>query len=568
MKRINKYFIFGLLMLSLNLVSSASSDTAISRMLYEDKGMFILTHPQEDSSVTASPRTSFLGTADTLFPLYINGEEINMTKNGFWSYYAVLDIGENIFSFENGDYYESVTVIREEPEAWIPPETVYFTIELYGSTESIFISRFSDLNDDLYMRTPLAQGTTFRIIAEYGDFYIIEDGTAVFKSNVYQLDRMIPPITVSGGEISAEDNSVTLSLGVTDNPLYEVILDSENRNKAVLLLYADEDEIDLQPDGNFITEINKIETDYDSPLIYELVFEREPVGFMVDFSDGKMNLRFRFAAGSLSDSYVLLDAGHGGHLPGALGPPGEYGPMEKDINLYVSEITRDYLEARGIRTVLIRDKDEDVPIMDRVQYFNGEPDISVCIHANSMSLSSDFSSERGPLMFYTLDLSEKAADDMIKIIAEHTGNPYTPPKRQNFAMARYTGSPSMLFEMGFMCNPEEYEDLINTEYLNKMGEALGLSIIGYLEQYVQVDEYIDVMQYTAYEEEDKLPTETDIEVFASYLDEPDAQPVLQQTSGVSGGDFNNMLGKYIILISGVLLCGAMMWLPSFLRKGK
>jgi len=543
-----KIIVFIILAFSLSITAGGASDFAKSRMLYEDTGMFILTHPVENSRVTTSSRMSFLGTADNAYPLYINGEEIGTTALGFFSYYAELMLGENTFVFINGDNIESIVITREAPGQWIPPVTEYFGIELYGSTENNYISRFANLNDDLYGRTPLVRGTTFRILAEHGDFYIIEDGTAVFKHSVFQLEWLIPPITVSGGEVNAGENSVSLSFNVTDNPLYEIILDE---NKAVLLLYAAHDELDIIiPDGAFITAAEKIP--HDSVLCYEFTFEREPVGFIVDFSEGKMNVKFRFAAVSLSDVFVLLDAGHGGHLPGAVGPPGDYGPMEKDLNLYVAEVAQNYLEALGVRTLLIRDRDEDVPILERVAFFDMEPDISVCIHANSMPLSSDFSSERGPLMFITLDLSEEAVDGMIRIIAEETGNEYVPPKRQNFAMARYTGAPSMLFEMGFMCNPEEYEIMITLDYLDKMGEAVGMSVMQYLGLTDNEQLTIDNVQ---------LPMEPEPPV----EEEDEEEPPLIQTSGM--GD-SLVFGRYTILLASVFVAGVALCAPSVLRRKK
>ncbi|MDR0222082.1 MAG: N-acetylmuramoyl-L-alanine amidase [Oscillospiraceae bacterium] len=422
---------------------------------YENPRAIIITHPASGNRVTSSPRTSFLGACDPDFPLYMNGEEIRTTENGFFSLYVGLERGENVFAFTNGENAETVTVTREPPEQKVPAETVWYETVVYGSTEYDGISRFADYNDDLYMRSPLAKGTVFRVLGERGDCYIIGDGTYVFKNNAYLLDRLIPEIAVSSEKMYDEYNCTYLLLEVNENALYGVDLRGDN---ASVKIYSD------------------------SEVVYEkeLEFDSPPVGYTVEFTGEGMEIGFRRPPALLSEAVALIDAGHGGTDPGALGPPGAFGAAEKDFNLYVAEKARDYLLARGISVVFVRDGDVDYPVRERVLLFKERPDISVCVHANSSPIDKDFSELSGPLMFYTLDLSEKAAESVLGHIAAETGADYTPPKRQNFAMARYAGCPAMLFEMGFLCNPDEYERLLSVQYLDGMGTALGEAIEKYL----------------------------------------------------------------------------------------
>ncbi|MCL2077305.1 MAG: N-acetylmuramoyl-L-alanine amidase [Oscillospiraceae bacterium] len=465
----------------------AASDSVRESVTYQNAGLLIITQPGENGRVTSSANISILGASDPDFPLYINGEEVKTTLNGFFTLYAELESGKNVFIFTNGENEETITVIQEPPEPYLPPVTIYFEVPIYGAVENDNISRFADFDDDLKMRTPLARGTIVKIIAERGEFYVIEDETCIFKKDVYMLDRAVPEITVTEGRTQKTDNGVSVLFNVSDNPLYSLELEGE---KALLSLYAN-DQTDSWTglysfDDGYIKQIKKTAS-YELS-IYSFTFEKPPVGYAVGFYDGVMEVEFRYAATSLSEAAVLLDAGHGGTDPGALGPPGEFGPMEKDFNLYVAGVARDYLEQLGVEVTFIREYDEYINIMERIAHFDrgNRFDISVCVHTNSMPLSSDFSSDDGPLMFYTLDLSEKAADDMIRLIASETGNHYRAPKRQNFAMARYTAAPSMLFEMGFMCNPEDYERLLETGYLDLMGEALGKSIELYLTQTAEI----------------------------------------------------------------------------------
>jgi N-acetylmuramoyl-L-alanine amidase len=506
----------------------ASADTRES-FIYENPGFLIVTHPEVRFRTTTAENMSLLGAANPEYPLYINGEEYSTTPRGFFSAYKELETGENVFVIENGEDSETLIITRNEPGEWFPPRTEYFTHLQYGSTENTYITRFADLNDDLYMRTPLARGTTFRILAEHGDFYIIEDGTAVLQSNVYMLDYIRAPVRVINEVVTEHERGVDVSYTVNDYPLYEIEL---NGSTALLTIYAAE------------------------TIEREFTFPERVTGFEVNFHGNTMNIRFRYPPKSLSEAVVLLDAGHGGSDPGALGPPSEFGPMEKHFNLYVARGARDYLEALGVTVVMIRDEDSRIDIFDRIDFFDEvRPDFAVSVHANSMPLSSDFSSAQGPLMFYVMDLSEQAADTVIRRIAAETGNEYneTSARRQNFAMARYTGAPSMLFEMGFLCNPEEYEIMLDTDYLDRMSAALARGIV---EQLSMNNELLTTEPEPEPEPEPSVTTpeqEAAIAVMAG-IDAENRQSGSMETDSI--------INLFAAVIIGLLFIGAALLLPN------
>src|SRR2546422_3878654 len=79
---------------------------------------------------------------------------------------------------------------------------------------------------------------------------------------------------------------------------------------------------------------------------------------------------------------IVLDAGHGGHDSGALGPTGL---MEKDLVLDVTRRVAKLVEERlGIKVRLTRDADHFVTLRDRTSFANRErADLFVSIHANA-----------------------------------------------------------------------------------------------------------------------------------------------------------------------------------------
>ncbi len=79
---------------------------------------------------------------------------------------------------------------------------------------------------------------------------------------------------------------------------------------------------------------------------------------------------------------VAVDAGHGGHDPGAIGPGGV---REKDITLKVSRLLKDILEKKyHIKVVLTREDDRYIELQERTRIANrANADLFVSIHLNA-----------------------------------------------------------------------------------------------------------------------------------------------------------------------------------------
>ena len=79
---------------------------------------------------------------------------------------------------------------------------------------------------------------------------------------------------------------------------------------------------------------------------------------------------------------VAIDAGHGGNDDGTRG---ESGTLEKDITLSIARRLRDRIEGRlGLRVILTRNRDEDVPIDARAAVANNnKADLFLSLHVNA-----------------------------------------------------------------------------------------------------------------------------------------------------------------------------------------
>ncbi|MES2781786.1 MAG: N-acetylmuramoyl-L-alanine amidase [Pseudomonadota bacterium] len=80
---------------------------------------------------------------------------------------------------------------------------------------------------------------------------------------------------------------------------------------------------------------------------------------------------------------VVIDAGHGGHDPGAISPHG--GQREKDVTLAIAKSVRDEMLKSGrVRVALTRDTDKFIVLQDRYQLARKmNADLFISIHADS-----------------------------------------------------------------------------------------------------------------------------------------------------------------------------------------
>ncbi len=99
---------------------------------------------------------------------------------------------------------------------------------------------------------------------------------------------------------------------------------------------------------------------------------------------------------------IVLDAGHGGHDPGAIGPNGT---KEKDINLAVVLALKKIFEKDiNYKVILTRDDDTFIPLVERTNIANiNKADLFISVHCNA-------NFKRSVAGFEIYFLSENASD--------------------------------------------------------------------------------------------------------------------------------------------------------------
>ncbi|MCL2087248.1 MAG: N-acetylmuramoyl-L-alanine amidase [Oscillospiraceae bacterium] len=450
------------------------------QLTYENPQDIIITQPDMIYRTTSRERMSIMGACDFNYPLYINGREVKTTQRGFFAVYANLKIGENEFVLTNNEKEETIVITRTEAQTTPQrPVIVRYDKPMYGVVNRICVTQEAKPVDGVILLTPLNTGTTVRLLGEYNDYYVLAGGTYVYQAAIDAFEGEIPKNEIKDIQVGFRDGFSELEIEMNVNAFYSLDYD-EKENKATLTIDAQEQSGTITMSSGTI--INKItRSTRNGKIRYNIELKEPPTGHYAEFIDGKMFVGFKHRVKGLSNAKVVIDAGHGGTDPGALGALRDKGAMEKDFNLYVSHKAREYLEGRGVSVLMLRSDDSVVALGDRtIAIMDFKPDISVSVHTNSMPVTSDYRVSRGLRVYYTFDTSKKAAQTINDRVTRFLRWKQFEPIRDNFAVTRLTACPALLFEMSFMSSPQDYEWLLNTDNLDRMGEALGRAIERYL----------------------------------------------------------------------------------------
>jgi N-acetylmuramoyl-L-alanine amidase len=174
---------------------------------------------------------------------------------------------------------------------------------------------------------------------------------------------------------------------------------------------------------------------------------------------------------------VVIDPGHGGKDPGAIGIGGI---QEKDIILPISRKIAEVLQRNGVQVVLTRDSDYFVSLPGRVQMAErANADVFVSIHANSAGANRP---EVSGLETYYYDNGLTLARIVHNRILQRVNVNDRRVRKARFYVLRKSSMPSILVETGYLTGREDISKLRTSAYQNQMAEAIAEGILQYLKQ--------------------------------------------------------------------------------------
>lgn len=165
----------------------------------------------------------------------------------------------------------------------------------------------------------------------------------------------------------------------------------------------------------------------------------------------------------LTGQKIIVDAGHGGWDPGAVGVKGS---TEKQINLRVAQSLRNCLIEYGGATVeMTRVDDRYVSLQSRTAKANAsQADSFISVHHNG----SVNRAHNGTAVYSGTNASPQSRELRNKVqksLLKMTGLQDLGANSANYHVLRRTTMPAILTEASFITNPQEEKRLRDPEYL-------------------------------------------------------------------------------------------------------
>ncbi len=183
---------------------------------------------------------------------------------------------------------------------------------------------------------------------------------------------------------------------------------------------------------------------------------------------------------------VVIDAGHGGSDPGAIGydESGKAVLQEKDVNLNIAKKVYSILKEKGVNVYMTRDTDTYVSLSDRTEFANKlDAALFISIHCNSFT-SSDMD---GTLVMHHTDESiantygvhgRMLSNNILKYLPAAMGTENKGRVDGNaMYVIRKAKMPSVIVETAFISNAEDREKLADETYRILAAEAIAQGIL-------------------------------------------------------------------------------------------
>lgn len=175
---------------------------------------------------------------------------------------------------------------------------------------------------------------------------------------------------------------------------------------------------------------------------------------------------------------IVVDPGHGDHDPGA----SRSKLLEKDINLDVSLYLEKKLKAAGATVIMTRTDDTFLELTERSNIANNiNADAFVSVHTNA-GPEAAHGIETYWYDKYSSAESKALAASIQKRLIEVTEARDRGVKNQSFSVIRQSRMASVLVEVGFLTNDEEYQLLLTQSYREELAEGIYQGVLDYYKQ--------------------------------------------------------------------------------------
>lgn len=455
-----------------------------------------IVYPKTNPVKINAASTFFIGSVKPNEKLKINGEDVKVAQNGAFAQMVSLSVGANNFKivsypssqiFPQKDEKEKPEIInfnitRAQPATapLTPPMLIEYPVRLnfYVVNEGAPL-RMTPVDGGINRMAHLPQGVQLQIDGEKGNFYRIYLNSTqvgwIAKTDVQQTAEPPQFFTLKKIDFREDKDFDYYEFYICDKPPFFL----KEENGINLQIFNVKYNIDPQ------SIFQPFSWQYKDNTYSLNIPSKKLIGYDVNYSDDKLVLKVRRtpiinSEKPLQDIKIAVDAGHGGCEFGAIGGCGD---KEKDINLAIAKELHKELEYRGAKVIMTRTKDEDISLKDRVKAAK-EKDaaILISIHANALPDGQDPSKCRGTSIYYYHNQAKPLADSILSEMTTQLGTQNDKVRQGSLALVRPTASVSVLIEVAYMINPDDYALLLDKNFQTKCAKAIADGISKYLLQ--------------------------------------------------------------------------------------
>ena len=358
-------------------------------------------------------------------------------------------------------------------------------LEIAEVTSEAGVAR-TGASTDFSRMTPLPKGTRATVTGREGEWIRLDYGAWIKASEVRIVKDAVPVRSIIRSARSRQVSGWTEVLFPLETPVPVTV--QEGEKTFTLTLYnttAQTDIIRLDDDP----VISRLAWQQISPLQVQYTFNLKSAqhwGYKLRYDGTTLVLSLKHPpvrSGKMPDPQekplsgikILIDAGHGG--PEDSGGVGPTGYREKTVALIVSKLVRSELVNRGANVVMTRVEDVDLDLPPRVEMIQKEePAIAISIHYNALPDNGDAINTKGVGAFWFHPQAHSLGMFLHNYLVAKLNRPSYGVFWNNLAMTRSAVAPSVLMELGFMINPEEFEWIVNPTQQQKLAEAIAQGI--------------------------------------------------------------------------------------------
>ncbi|MBE7020667.1 MAG: AMIN domain-containing protein [Ruminococcaceae bacterium] len=245
---------------------------------------------------------------------------------------------------------------------------------------------------------------------------------------------------------------------------------------------------DPTPDSDYFTAFRCAQFSKE-PMVTRLVFELdgdsayqidvEKNMLTVEFFHEDENVVYKEPKHNSKYKTVVIDAGHGGKDPGAVGTEnGVIVLKEKDVNLKIALKVYAKLKNEKVNVYMTRSTDKFLELSEIVDFANKKKaDLLVSVHNNA----SENTSTSGTMTMYAYNtaktgykLSGKTVAETIQkyLVKATKGKDYGPRQNSALYILRKSNMPAVITESLFVTNKSDRAKLKNETYINNIADAI------------------------------------------------------------------------------------------------